>query len=64
MQDSADEQPHLEQSMRASRGLLTLAGLAMATAAKRDMIAMVNFMLSRGACAGEGENESEFVACC
>lgn len=46
MQDSAEEQPHLEQSMRASRGLSTLAGLAMATAAKRERRAMVNFMLT------------------
>jgi hypothetical protein len=48
VQASTDEQPHLAQSKRTSSGLLTFAGLAMATAARRERIAIVNFMLTLG----------------
>jgi len=47
VQDSADEQPHLEQSIRASKTELPLsAGLAMAKPARRATTGMKNFILA------------------
>ena len=49
MQASEEEQPHLLQSKRVSRVLVlsepTAAGVAMAMPARRETMAMVNFIL-------------------
>lgn len=47
MQDSADEQPHVEHSSRASK-LPTTAGFASARLAKKVMSAMVIFISKQG----------------
>lgn len=46
VQDSADEQPHVEQSTRASKSP-TAAGLAMANAASRVRSVIETFMLTQ-----------------
>lgn len=48
MQDSADEQPHLEQSIRSWRGFETAAGLATTKAARKAMSVIESFMLIDG----------------
>lgn len=45
VQDSAEEQPHVEQSMRSWRGFETPAGLATTNAARMAMSVIESFML-------------------